>query len=531
MKLVTAAQMQELDRRTIEEIGIPSLVLMENAARGVANGAMRFFPQAKKILVVAGKGNNGGDGIAAGRILKIRNKRDITVFLPYEEEELKEDCRVQYKIAKKVGVKFVRELPPLEEFDLIIDAIFGTGFKPPVRGRWEEVIKKINAAGKPVIAVDIPSGISSDSGEVIEPVVKADMTITFALPKYGHVLYPASAYCGKVLIRDISIPVHLWEDELKTDLIELQEVKKLIPQRSPYTYKNKEGHVFILGGSPGKTGAVIMAAKAATEAGAGLVTVGVAESVNPVLENALIEEMSKPLPESEKGFLYPLVGDFIFQSPDYKRYTSLVLGPGMGRYKGGQEVVEDFLNRWEKPMLIDADGINNLADMGAKGKELLRKREIPAVLTPHVGEMQRLTGLYREQIIHNQIEVARSFAVENHCYVVLKAARTVIATPEGEAFVNVRGTPAMAKGGVGDVLAGILGALIGKMPIKEALILGVSLHAVAGELAEKEKFTESVRATDLIRNIASAYRFIKDYDPKMDLNRNYFFLRELLSLV
>ena len=531
MKLVRAQQMQELDRRTIEDIGIPSLVLMENAARGVANAVIRFYPEAKKILVVAGKGNNGGDGIAAGRILKIRNKRDVTVFLPYGGDELKDDCRVQYEIAQKVGVKFVRELPPLEEFDLIIDAIFGTGFKPPVKGRWVEVIKKINASSKPVVAVDIPSGISSDSGEVIEPVVRAEMTITFALPKYGHVLYPASAYCGKVLIRDISIPVHLWEGELKTELIELQEVKKLIPQRSPYTYKNREGHVLIIGGSPGFTGAVIMASKAATEAGAGLVTAGVAESLNPVLENALIEEMTKPLPEAERGYLHPLLGDFIFESEDYKRYTSLVLGPGMGRYKGGQELVEDFLTRWEKPLVVDADGINNLADMGAKGKELLRKREIPAVLTPHVGEMQRLTGLYREEIIHNQIEVARNFAVENNCYIVLKAARTVIATPEGEAFVNVRGTPAMAKGGVGDVLSGILGALIGKMPIKEALILGVSLHAVAGELAEKEKFTESVRATDLIRNIASAYRFIKEYNPQEDFKRNYFFLREMLSLI
>ncbi len=531
MKLVTSKQMQELDRTTIEDIGIPSLVLMENAARGVANAVVKFFPNARKILVLAGKGNNGGDGIAAGRILKIRNRRDITVYLPYGEEDLKDDCRVQFNIARKVGVRFVKELPPLEDFDLIIDAIFGTGFKPPVKGRWAEVIKKVNASGKPIVAVDIPSGISSDSGEVVEPVIKADITVTFALPKYGHVLYPASAYCGKVLVRDISIPVDLLGEEIKTELIELQRVKELVPQREPFTYKNREGHVFILGGSPGFTGAVIMAAKAATEAGAGLVTAGVAESLNPIVEHALIEEMSKPLPEAERGFLHPLLGDFIFESEDYKRYTSLVLGPGMGRYKGGQELVEDFLLRWEKPMVIDADGINNLAALGNRGKELLRKREIPAVLTPHVGEMQRLTGLYRGEIIHNQIEVARNFAVENNCYVVLKSARTVIATPEGEAFVNVRGTPAMAKGGVGDVLSGILGALIGKMEIKNALILGVTLHALAGELAERDKDTESVRATDLITHIAAAYRFLRNYDPKEDFKRNFTVLREYLGLL
>jgi len=203
----------------------------------------------------------------------------------------------------------------------------------------------------------------------------------------------------------------------------------------------------------------------------------------------------------------------------------------MGRYKEGQELIEDFLVRWKKPLVIDADGINNLADMGHKGRELLKNREIPAVLTPHIGEMQRLTGLYSSEIIHNQIEVARKFASENNCFLVLKGARTVIATPEGEAFVNVRGTPAMAKGGVGDVLSGILGALVGKMEIKNALILGVSLHALAGEISEDEKDTESVRATDLIRNISKAYKFIRNYEPYSDRRRNFFTLREVLKLV
>ncbi len=522
--------MQELDRRTIEDIGIPSLVLMENAARGVANAVIRFFPEAKKILVVAGKGNNGGDGIAAGRILKIRNRRQVEVFLPYGEEELSEDCRVQYNIAKKVGVKFHRELPLLESYDLIIDAIFGTGFKPPVRGRWLGIIDAINAAGKPVVAVDIPSGISADGGEVIEPVVKADITVTFALPKYGHVLYPAAAYCGKVLVRDISIPIHLFEEELKTEIIEVQNLKELLPRREPYTYKNREGHVFILGGSDGKSGAVIMAAKAATEAGAGLVTAGVAESLNPILEQSLIEEMSLPLPELEDGKLHPKAWDFVPEE-DRKRFTSLVLGPGMGRYREAHDLLRDVLTEWPKPLVIDADGINNLADMGKEGRELLRKREVPAVLTPHVGEMQRLTGLYSREIIHNQIEVARKFAEENNCYLVLKSARTVIATPEGEVFVNVRGTPAMAKGGVGDVLSGILGALVGKMEIKKALVLGVSLHALAGEIVEQKKDTESLRATDLIANLSEAYKFVRNYDPKKDFKRNYTVLREYLGLL
>ncbi|NPB05418.1 MAG: NAD(P)H-hydrate dehydratase [Aquificae bacterium] len=519
MKLVTASQMQELDRRTIEDVGVPSLVLMENAARGVAKAAVEFFPGANKILVVAGKGNNGGDGIAAARTLLLRYKKKVEVFLPYSEEELKDDCRVQYRIARKLGITFHSELPPPEEYDLVIDAVFGTGFKPPVKGRWAEVIKAINASGRPVLAVDVPSGISSDSGEVIEPVVRADLTVTFALPKYGHVLYPASAYCGKVLVREISIPVDLWKDELRTELVELEEVKRLVPIREPYTYKNREGHVLVVGGSVGKTGAVVMAARAATEAGAGLVTVGIALSLNPIIEGHLVEEMSLPLPEVEEGKLHPLVWDFV--APEAHRFSSIVLGPGMGRYKEGQELVADFLTNWERPIVVDADGLNNLADMGKEGKEILKRRRVPAVLTPHLGEMQRLTGLSSKEIMHNQVEVARRFAEENNCFVVLKGARTVVAAPDGEAFVSVRGTPAMAKGGVGDVLAGVLGALVGKTSLKEALVLGVSLHAVSGEITEDRKDAESLRATDLIANLGAAYRFLRNYEPSNDRRKNF----------
>ncbi len=522
--------MQNLDWETINRIGIPSLVLMEQAATGVAETAVKLFPSAHRILVVAGKGNNGGDGIAAARLLKVRFGREVEVFLPYGREELKEDCRVQFDIAQKLGIKFLSGLPPLKDYNLIIDAIFGTGFKPPIKGRWVEVVNALNGSGKPVLAVDIPSGISSDGGEVVEPVVRATVTVTFALPKYGQVLFPASAYCGKVVVKNISIPVGLFEGELKVHLLQPEEVKPLLPRRAPHTYKNREGHVFILGGSPGKTGAVVMAAKAATEAGAGLVTAGVAQSLDPIVETLLVEEMSKPLPEVESGYLHPLVWDFAFETEEARGYTSLVVGPGMGRYKEGQNILEDILTRWNKPLVIDADGLNNLADMGQRGKELLREREVPAVLTPHIGEMQRLSGVYSKDIVVNQIDVARRFAEENNCYVVLKGARTVIATPTGEAFVSYRGTPAMAKGGSGDVLAGILGALVGKMDIKEALILGVTLHGLAGEIAEDESDTESVRPTDLIGKISKAFNLLRNYEPKEDKRRNFLWERELLGL-
>ncbi len=523
--------MQELDRETIEFIGIPSPVLMEQAATGVAETAVKFFPDARRILIVAGKGNNGGDGIAAARLLKLRFKREVEIYLPYEEEELKADCALQYRIANRLGFKILKELPPLENYDLVVDAIFGTGFKPPVKGRWASVIEEINRKAKRVLAVDIPSGISSDGGEVIEPAVRADVTVTFALPKIGQVLYPASANCGKVVVKNISIPVDDIADFVKTELIQPEEVKPLLPKRLPYTYKNREGHLFILGGSVGKTGAVAMAAKAATEAGAGLVTVGVAQSLDPVLETLLVEEMTKPLPELEEGLLHPLIWDLAFETEEAKGYAALVVGPGMGRYAEGQTILEDILTRWNKPLVIDADGLNNLADMGQRGRELLREREVPAVLTPHIGEMQRLSGVYSKDIVVNQIEVARRYAEENNCFVVLKGARTVIATPGGEAFVNYRGTPAMAKGGSGDVLSGILGALVGKMDTKEALILGVTLHALAGELAEDEKGSESVRPTQMISKLGEAFRFLAEYDPLKDKRRNFLFEKELLGLI
>jgi len=524
IRLVNSQCMQSLDSHTINEVGVPSLVLMENAAQGVALNILKHFPEANKILVVAGKGNNGGDGIATARILKSRAQKEVVVFLPYDVDELKEDPRVQYHIAKKFGVKFTQELPNIEEFDLVVDAIFGTGFKPPIRGKWAEIVKEINKKAKKIVAVDMPSGISSDTGTVIEPVIKADLTITFDSAKYGQVLYPASLYCGKVIIWDISL--HHQEGECVRDyIINVKELKDYLPKREAYTYKNREGHIFILGGSAGKTGAIILSAKACMKAGAGLVTVGVAESLNPVLENALIEEMTLPLPELENGLLHPNIADFIFNDEIYKKWNAIVIGPGMGRYKEGQRILEDILNYWEKPLLIDADGINNLADMGKKGKELLKKRKAPTILTPHVGEMQRLTGLYAKEIIENQIEIARNFAVENNCYLVLKSARTVIATPEGKTYTNVRGTPAMAKGGSGDVLSGILGALIGKMEkIEKALVLGVSLHAISGEISHKEGDIETVKAGDLINNLSKAYRFIRNYDENKDEFANFFVL-------
>lgn len=504
MKILTSSEMAHIDRITIEEVGIPSLVLMENAAGGVFGCILERFPEAKKVLIVAGKGNNGGDGIAVARRLKLRGL-EPEVYLPLGEP--KGDAKVQLEVAKRLGVKVLRRKPDYGSYHLIVDALFGTGFKPPAEGKAAQVIEEINLSGVPVVSVDVPSGLSADTGRVFEPSVRAVLTVTFQFPKVCHVLFPAAKRCGEVRVVDISIPDHLAEG-IRRELIKVSALT--LPSREPDTYKTKEGHILIVGGSRGKVGAVVMAGKAATRTGAGLVTVGVPEDLYSVAESLLIEEMTLPLPGGDRLSYFSVERILELQ----ERFSILTLGMGMDRYEEGQDIVRDLLEGWEKPMIIDADGLNNLADLGP---EVLKHRKAPTVLTPHIGEFSRLTGLPVDEITFNQIEVARSFAEEWGCYIVLKGARTVIGTPEGTAWVSTRGTPAMAKGGAGDVLSGILTALMGKgMDPEEALKTGVILHGIAGEIVERNTHTESLRATDLIEAIPEAYRYIENFPERDD---------------
>ncbi len=498
MKVLKAEEMSELDRIAIEEIGVPSVVLMENAARSVFRAITERYPGARRIIAIAGMGNNGGDAIAVARLLKLAG-RDSHIYLV--SEDLSGDPLLELKIAKNLGVQVHTELPDLEGFDLIVDGLLGTGFKPPPREPYSTIISRINRSMRPVVAVDIPSGLHADSGRAEEPFVKADLTVTFQFPKLCHILFPASKYCGDVVVADISIPSYL-AGSIRREIIELCDLE--IPSREPDTHKRREGHVLIMGGSRGKTGAVIMSALAATSAGAGLVSAGIPQELNSVFESSLIEEMTLPLKGSHR-LSYFSVKEVLFQQD---KFSALALGMGMDRYEEGQDIVRDLLKGWKKRLLLDADAINNLADLG--DLSILKEREVPAVLTPHIGEFSRLTGLRADEIIENQTDVASEFSKENNCYLVLKGARTVVSTPEGFVWISIRGTAALAKGGTGDVLSGILTALLGKMDkIEPALKLGVTLHAIAGELAEEKYHRESVRATDLISLLGEAYKNIE----------------------
>jgi len=488
--------MASIDKKTIEEIGIPSLVLMENASKGVFQAIKKHFPEIRRVLVVAGKGNNGGDGIALARHMHL-NGYDVSLFLAFGE--VKGDAKVQLEILKRIGLEPLKEKPNFKGYDLIIDAIFGTGFQPPVKGSVANLIEKINSSGVPVVAVDLPSGISADTGEVFEPSVNANLTVTFQFPKICHYLFPAAKKCGKVEVVDISIPQFLAKD-IKRNLLLKEELKPY--RREEDTYKTREGSILLVGGSRGKTSAVVMSAKAATRAGAGLVTVGVPKELDPIFETLLIEEMSLPLSGTDRLSVFCVKE--ILEHKD--RFHALGIGMGMDRYEEGQDIVIELLEKWEKPILMDADGINNLADYGDYTP--LRERNIPAVLTPHIGEFSRLTGYDTKTITYNQIDVAQEFSEKNNCYLVLKGARTVISTPDGRAYLFTEGTPALAKGGTGDVLAGILTTLIVKMDIEEALKLGVYLHGTAGRIAESELHRESVKALDVIESIPEAFHEI-----------------------
>ena len=498
MKVLTAEEMAKLDRITIEEIGIPSPVLMENAARGVLEAIEKKFPKARRILVVAGKGNNGGDGIALARMLFLKGK-EVDLFLPIGEP--RGDAQLQLSILRKLGFKELEKEPNFNDYDLVVDALFGTGFNPPARGRSAEVIERINLSSTPVVAVDIPSGLWADSGEVFEPCVKADLTVTFQFQKVCHVLFPSAKLCGEVEVVDISIPPGLaegiWRETIEPESLTL-------PRRERDTYKNREGHVLVIGGSAGKTGAVILAARAATRTGSGLVTAGVPSGLNHIVESVLIEEMSLPLEGDDRLSFLGVERVFL----DQERFSAAALGMGMDRFEEGQDIVREFLLRWEKPLLIDADGINNLADLG--DLDLLKERKAPTVLTPHAGEFSRLTGVDPKEVAPRQFDLAREFATRYNCYLVLKSARTVVATPEGRAYVSTRGTPAMAKGGVGDVLSGILVSLMGRMEVEEALRLGVYLHGLAGEMAERKGHRESIGAMDIVEAIPEAYKSIEN---------------------
>ncbi len=515
MYLVDANEMQEMDRLTIKAFGLPGRVLMENAGRGATSFLLKQKPDLaqKSIGVIAGRGNNGGDGFVIARCLSQKGIK-AAVYLLADKQRVTGDAAANLDLLEPLDIPLV-ELPDTKSFfkhkdtmdrhDLWIDAILGTGLKSEVRGFFREIIEFINSSKKYVFAVDIPSGLDSDTGRPCGAAIRANATATFGFAKTGHLLYPGTEYTGDLKIVDIGIPQHV-VDQVgpRQRLITADIARAHIRSRKPDAHKGDSGHLLVIAGSTGKTGAAALTARAAMRAGAGLVTLGIPASLNSVLETQLIEAMTFPLPEKAPGIPDPNAFAKIMTFLPGKQ--CLAIGPGIGTEPATVELVRQIIIASSIPLVIDADGINSLA--GAT--DLLDKLKAPAVLTPHPGEMARLTGLATSEVQNNRISCAREFAVKFNIHLVLKGARTIIAHPNGVIYINPTGNPGMAAGGMGDVLTGIIaGFITRRVPLEKAVQSGVFLHGAAADSLMKKIGQTGFLASEVIDRIPQQMRALK----------------------
>ncbi len=498
MKLTSAAQMREMDRQTIEDYGVPSVVLMENAAlRVVEVMAERYAPlKGQRIAVVCGKGNNGGDGFAVARHLANRCGAEVAVWLLADPATLKGDAKINYWLAQKFGLEINEaggEIPPgfatvLARTDIIIDALLGTGVRGAVTGALAEAIGIINLSPAAVIAVDVPSGLDADTGATPGACVKAALTVTFALPKYGLVEFPGVDSVGELVVADIGMPRPVMEAaHVQTWQTDAADMSRWLPSRdeSRDSNKGKFGHVFVFAGSQGFVGAPTLTAEGAARTGAGLVTLVVPQGLqDSVMCRVSPVVMTRGLPETAQGaFSQEALEDALHLA---EKADAVALGPGLGGVASEptRAFVKQFVARCPGPLVVDADALNILAAESDHGAAILQSRSAPTVLTPHPGEMGRLLGLGTKDVQADRHgAVARAVSMFG-CVVLLKGARTLVADPTGALYVNTTGNSGMASGGMGDTLTGIIAALLaGHVPPTQAAAAGAYLHGLAGDLA------------------------------------------------
>ena len=512
LKLTTAAQMREMDRRAIEEFGVPSIVLMENAALRVVDViAERFGPlRGRRIAVVCGKGNNGGDGLAIARHLATRFGAEVDVWLASDPSAYTGDAAANCKMAQAFGLGIITGLPSAIQGELIVDALLGTGIKGGVEGQLAEVIGRMNRANCPIVSVDVPSGLNADTGDVSGACVKAALTVTFALPKIGLLVYSGAEYVGELVVADIGMPrAVMVADEVKVAATEASDVAQWLPARvnGRDSNKGKFGHVTVFAGSAGFAGAPTLSAEAAARTGAGLVTLAV-----PIgIQNALMARvspvvMTKGLAETGEGTFSQ--GALEAALTLAAKGTAAALGPGLGGAENQETraFVREFVSRCPVPLVVDADALNCLASEPDRGASVVRSRSAATVLTPHPGEMGRLLGTDTKTVQSGRREAVEQAAQRYGCVALLKGARTLIAAPDGRLAVNTTSNPGMATGGSGDVLTGLLAALLGSgIAAWEAAAAGAYLHGLAGDLAATgQGGPAGLIATDLIDSLPAA---------------------------
>lgn len=511
MKIVSSTEMRSIDRATAERFGVPSLTLMENAGAAVANFVLSHHASAHRIVVFCGKGNNGGDGFVAARQLHERGKK-VQVILLADSVDLKGDAATMFgKLplpaipARSSDELKSDKIGSAMHADLYLDAILGTGFKPPVTGLYADAIALMNASRVPVVAIDIPSGADADSIILQQgTIARADAIVTFTAPRPAHIFSQLTA--GPTVVADIGSPEAAIVSSLDLNVITARDIAPMVAPRPAESNKGSYGHVLLIGGSLGKAGSVAMAGMAALRAGAGLSTVATPKSALATVAGFHPELMAEPLPETDAGTISPDAYDQVTELAKGK--TVVAIGPGVSRNSQTSGLVRELVVVLELPMVVDADGLNafegHTADLNGRGRTL--------VITPHPGEMARLAGCSIADVQKDRLATARKFARDHGLVVVLKGHRTLVVRPDGEAWVNTTGNPGMATGGTGDILTGMVAGMIAQNPKQafEAVLAAVHLHGIAGDVMRESVGEHSLVATDLLLGLPEAFQRTRD---------------------
>ena len=510
MRVLNTEQMREADRRTIEDIGIPSIVLMENAGRQAVAAMEAAFEDltSSRVAVLCGRGNNGGDGFVVARTLVQRGVETL-VFLIGGVADVQGDARTNIEVLGRIGLTVVEitsaqewelHFSEISECEVVVDAMLGTGFRGTLTGLLQTVVADVNGLGVPVVSIDLPTGVSADSAELEGDAIEASMTVTLAAPKIPLIFPPADTHAGDLVIADIGIPYPVI-DELEGPYLELltrERMREILPARAADSHKGDFGRVLIVAGSLGRTGAAHLAAIGALRSGAGLVTVATPRSCLPIVASMAPEYMTEPLDETPSGAIDFASLDRIFEL----NADVIAVGPGIGQDPGTVAFVHGLLERAGVPVVLDADALNAFS---GDPDRLMGRDGVDVIITPHPGEMSRLAGMPIETLQKNRLEQARQFAAAHRVHVVLKGHRTVIAAPDGRSFVNLTGNAGMATGGTGDLLTGMIAAWVAQLLDAEAACkLAVYLHGTAGDLAESDEGEAALIASDIAARLGDA---------------------------
>lgn len=502
MKLATNEQMAQVVKIAIKEFGIPGIVLMENAGFAMLHEIVKDFTPANRILIICGNGNNGGDGFVLARHLHQRGY-PVQIFHVGYPEHLIGDSEVNFQIISRLKIPMARihnekDLPEffveLSRCSLVVDSLIATGMFASAGGVDNTIIRAINEAACKVYSVDMPSGIGGNDGRVGSVAIRADKTVTFTLPKVGNLLYPGAEYNGELVIRDIGIPKEVVEEvPMNYEVITRDMVVDMIPKRDRNSHKGYYGKAKMIAGSMSMAGAAILTTKAALRSGLGMARLYVPDSINHIMKTAVPELITIPFQELRKGVIgINHIDTILKDAPDSDVFA---VGPGCGISFELEEIVKNLIEKVPCPLILDADALNVLA----KDITVLKDKQAPIIITPHMGEMSRLTGKPLEEILENPVFTARDFAVEWQIYVVLKSARTVVATPEGKVYVNINGNSGMSTAGTGDVLTGIITGLVGQgLSPLQAAICGVFIHGMTGDDVAERIGEHGLLAGDLV---------------------------------